>query len=269
MLKILLFGLGLLSTAVAEEEEKLKAREDQGLAAPGAWFEKTAGMSVLIKFEWRKSPKLREEWDRLEAIWEDSDYAGVFHANCFIMGDLCQRVGVKEKEHLDSKPTIMYGDPHHLLEYKGGRTFEELKAFAEKVLVPICSIHRLHLCDDEVHGRKKELIADYMKMSKGQLKKLMKDERIRQKNYERDNGRRVIDTWYREESKKLWHERDKRKADGEEYEKNFAWYTVEVKKLAVIVKSKQKAHDAEMRKQVAASHLLQSAFDHHRRQEEL
>jgi len=85
---------------------------------------------------------------------------------------LCERVGVK------GYPTLKYGDPSNLEDYKGGRSFADLKKFASENLKPMCSPSNLDLCDDE----KKAEINKLMEMSDEDLdaaiaekEKLLKD----------------------------------------------------------------------------------------------
>merc|ERR1739846_122723 len=67
---------------------------------------------------------------------------------------LCESVGVR------GYPTIKYGDPNDLQDYKGGRSFADLKKFAEG-LGPQCGPANLDLCDDA----KKKQIAEFLAMS--------------------------------------------------------------------------------------------------------
>lgn len=85
---------------------------------------------------------------------------------------LCERAGVK------GYPTLKYGDPNNLEDFKGGRTFADLKKFAEENLKPMCSPANLDLCDDD----KKAEIEKLMEMSEEDLdaavadkEKLLKD----------------------------------------------------------------------------------------------
>jgi len=56
---------------------------------------------------------------------------------------LCDSNGVK------GFPTLKYGDPSSLEDYKGGRDFKALKKFASENLKPMCSPTNIDLCDDE------------------------------------------------------------------------------------------------------------------------
>merc|ERR1712190_198317 len=77
--------------------------------------------------------------------------------------DKCNEVGVR------GYPTIKYGDPDDLQDYKGGRKFADLKKFAEG-LGPQCGPANLDLCDDS----KKAAIEAYQQMSADGREKLIK-----------------------------------------------------------------------------------------------
>mmetsp|Transcript_132198 Transcript_132198/g.229912 ORF Transcript_132198/g.229912 Transcript_132198/m.229912 type:complete len:128 (+) Transcript_132198:258-641(+) len=73
--------------------------------------------------------------------------------------ELCQTHGVR------GYPTIKYGDPGDMKDYNGGRSYEDLKKFADENLGPSCGPANLELCSDEV----KPKVEKYMKMSKDKL----------------------------------------------------------------------------------------------------
>merc|ERR1711915_958812 len=77
---------------------------------------------------------------------------------------LCEQVGVR------GYPTIKYGDPSDLQDYKGGRDFASLKKFAEG-LGPQCSPANMELCDDA----KKAQIKEFMALSQAARDKAIKD----------------------------------------------------------------------------------------------
>ena len=60
----------------------------------------------------------------------------------------------------------MYGDPHRLKEYHGGRKYEDLSEFANENLVPICSPAHLDLCDEDTRKR----LEEYLGMSKDEIR---------------------------------------------------------------------------------------------------
>mmetsp|Transcript_27654 Transcript_27654/g.86089 ORF Transcript_27654/g.86089 Transcript_27654/m.86089 type:complete len:131 (+) Transcript_27654:283-675(+) len=83
--------------------------------------------------------------------------------------DLCQ------KHQVQGYPTVKYGDPDDLQDYKGGRSFDDLKKFAEENLGPSCGPKHLDLCDEAV----KEKYQKFMTMSVGKLEgKIRNSEKV-------------------------------------------------------------------------------------------
>jgi len=90
-------------------------------------------------------------WEQLVEAYQGNDTALVGTADCVWDASLCFELGVRV-----DKPSIKYGDPNFNLEdYKGGRDFEALKAFADANLGPKCGPSHLELCDEE---KKAEII---------------------------------------------------------------------------------------------------------------
>merc|ERR1719336_1435854 len=87
----------------------------------------------------------------------------------------CDEVGVR------GYPTIKYGDPNDLQDYKGGRTFTELKKFADG-LGPQCGPGNLDLCDDE----KKAKIAEFSKLSASDREAQIKEKEAEMAKLEAD-----------------------------------------------------------------------------------
>jgi|Transcript_20015 uncharacterized coiled-coil protein SlyX len=109
---------------------------------------------------------MKPAWDKLMAEFKDSKSALVADVDCTAGGkDLCNEIGVK------GYPTIKYGDPNDLQDYKGGRDFVALKDFAEKNLGPQCGPANLDLCDDG----KKELITKFQAMTAAELEAAIKE----------------------------------------------------------------------------------------------
>jgi hypothetical protein len=103
---------------------------------------------------------MKPAWDKLMAEFKDSPTALVADVDCTAGGkELCNEVGVK------GYPSIKYGDPNNLEDYKGGRSFEDLKKFAEANLGPTCGPGNLDLCDDD----KKAQIQKFQAMSPAEL----------------------------------------------------------------------------------------------------
>jgi len=105
--------------------------------------------------------------------FKDSPTALVGDVDCTAEGkDLCSQHDVR------GYPSIKYGDVGDLKDYNGGRSYEDLKKFAEENLGPTCGPgENLELCDAET----KPKMEAYGKMSAGKL-----EGRIRNfiKNYE-------------------------------------------------------------------------------------
>jgi len=109
---------------------------------------------------------MKPAWDKLMEEFKDSKTALVGDADCTAAGKaLCDSVGVR------GYPTIKYGDPNNLEDYKGGRDFDSLKKFAEENLGPTCGPANLDLCNDE----KKALIDKFTKMSAAELEAAVKE----------------------------------------------------------------------------------------------
>merc|ERR1712176_909159 len=81
------------------------------------------------------------------------------------MGDLCTAQGVR------GYPTIKYGDPNNLEDYKGGRDYNALKKFADENLGPSCGPNNIDLCDAE----KKALVQKFQAMAAGDLDAAIKE----------------------------------------------------------------------------------------------
>jgi len=124
----------------------------------------TTGKTVFIKFfaPWcGHCKKMAPAWEKLATEWEDNKIGLVAEVDCTSDEgkSLCEANGVK------GYPTVKYGDPTSLEDYKGDRTYEALSKFANENLKPICSVNTMDLCDDE----KKAEIEKLMGLSKKDL----------------------------------------------------------------------------------------------------
>jgi hypothetical protein len=87
---------------------------------------------------------MKPDWDKLMDAFADSPSSLIGDVDCTAEGKpLCDANGVK------GYPTIKWGDPTALEDYKGGRDFDSLKKFAEENLKPMCSPANIDLCDDD------------------------------------------------------------------------------------------------------------------------
>ena len=87
--------------------------------------------------------KLKPDWDKLMGEFSGSASQLIADVDCTADGKpLCDANGVR------GYPTLKYGDPADLQDYQGGRTYDDLKKFAEESLKPMCSVTNIDLCDD-------------------------------------------------------------------------------------------------------------------------
>jgi hypothetical protein len=111
------------------------------------------------------------------AEFKDSKTALVADVDCTTEGKtLCSEIGVR------GYPSIKYGDPNNLEDYKGGRDFAALKKFAEDNLGPTCGPANLDLCDDA----KKADIEKFSKMSESDLEAAIKEKGDSMEKLEKD-----------------------------------------------------------------------------------
>merc|ERR1719195_219317 len=99
---------------------------------------------------------MKPDWDKLmEYAEKELKNVLVADVDCTAMGKpLCDMNGVR------GYPTLKYGDPYNLQDYKGGRTFEELSKFTAE-LGPTCSPDQLQSCSEE----EKKMITEFQAMS--------------------------------------------------------------------------------------------------------
>mmetsp|Transcript_92517 Transcript_92517/g.283260 ORF Transcript_92517/g.283260 Transcript_92517/m.283260 type:complete len:169 (-) Transcript_92517:122-628(-) len=119
---------------------------------------------------------MKPDWDKLVDAYKGSDTTLVADVDCTAAGkELCNQVGVR------GYPTIKYGDPNDLQDYKGGRDFAALKTFADG-LGPQCSPANLELCDDE----KKAKIKEFTEMGSAARDELIKAKEAEMEKVESD-----------------------------------------------------------------------------------
>jgi len=106
----------------------------------------------------------KPDWDKLMDAFADSETVLIADVDCTTEGKpLCEQFGVK------GYPTLKWGDPSNLEDYKGGRDYKSLEKFAKENLKPICSPSNIDLCDDE----KKAEIEKFTAMAGDELDKLI------------------------------------------------------------------------------------------------
>jgi len=95
---------------------------------------------------------MKPDWDKLMADFAGSSTQLIADVDCTAEGKpLCDSNGVR------GYPSIKWGDAADLQDYQGGRTYDDLKKFADENLKPICSPANLDLCDDEKKAQIKEI----------------------------------------------------------------------------------------------------------------
>jgi len=96
---------------------------------------------------------MKPAWDQLMDEFKDSKTACIADVDCTVHQDLCGKYGVQ------GYPTIKYGDVNNMEDYQGGRTFEDMSAFAKENLGPSCGPANLDLCDAEQKAKVEEALA--------------------------------------------------------------------------------------------------------------
>jgi len=137
-MKLLTFVLALLTVVGME-------------LTPENWDAETAGKKVFLKFLapwWGHCKKLKPTWDRLIKEFEKSETSLVADVDCTAGGkDLCQKFEIK------SYPTLKYGNPSDLQDYKSKRDYDSLLEFAKENLGPTCGPEHMELCDEEMKAK--------------------------------------------------------------------------------------------------------------------
>ena len=120
---------------------------------------------------------MKPAWDKLMDAFADSSTALIADVDCTAAGKpLCDANGVR------GYPTIKWGDPSALEDYKGGRDFATLKKFADENLKPMCSPSNIDLCDDD----KKAEIEKFQAMPSADLDALIKEKEAEMDKAEKD-----------------------------------------------------------------------------------
>ena len=132
------------------------------------WADATSGKTVFVKFfaPWcGHCKKMKPDWDKLMAEYSGSKDILIADVDCTAGGkSKCDEVGVR------GFPTLKYGDPDDLQDYKGGRSFSDISEFA-KGLGPQCGPGNRDLCDDA----KKKLIDEYLALEASKRETMIKE----------------------------------------------------------------------------------------------
>eukprot|EP00928_Gymnodinium_smaydae_P007590 TRINITY_DN1271_c0_g1_i1.p1 TRINITY_DN1271_c0_g1~~TRINITY_DN1271_c0_g1_i1.p1 ORF type:complete len:171 (+),score=55.12 TRINITY_DN1271_c0_g1_i1:384-896(+) len=109
---------------------------------------------------------MKPAWDEVMRIYENHDKIRIAGVDCTSSGqELCQRFKVA------GYPTIKYGDPDDMQDYKGGRSLQDLLKFVEGMR-PSCSAYNLEPCTPE----QLKDIEKYRAMSSESREKSIKEE---------------------------------------------------------------------------------------------
>jgi len=141
---------------------------------------------------------MKPDWDKLMATFKDHESILVADVDCTAKGQsLCSELGVQ------GYPTIKYGSPDDLQDYKSGRDYASLEAFA-KELKPACSPAKIDVCNDE----QKAEIQKFQKMSPEEREKEIADKTAQIEKLEEDFKTLL------EGLQQQYQEADKKKEDG-------------------------------------------------------
>jgi len=137
---------------------------------------------------------MKPDWDKLTAEFEGSENVLIADVDCTAGGQAkCNEVGVR------GYPSIKYGDPDDLQDYNGGRTYDDLKKFANS-LGPSCGPAHMDLCDEE----KKAEIAKLQALEPDKREALIKEKEAELEKLEADFKKFIegLNKQYQESSKK-------------------------------------------------------------------
>lgn len=110
---------------------------------------------------------MKQDWEKLAEEWNNHDIGLVAEVDCSAEGrPLCDANGIR------GFPTMKWGDPSSLEDYNGGRSFDDLDAFAKEHLKPVCSPANVDLCE----GEKKKQIDNFMQLGTDELEDKIKAE---------------------------------------------------------------------------------------------
>lgn len=140
----------------------------------------TPSTSLPIQHRCSYCKRLEPDWDKLAKRWNGHEIGLVAQVDCTDNEQgggkqLCKYLGI------ESYPTLKYGNPYDLEEYEGGRSIQELDAFAKANLVPQCSPENLDLCEPEM----RQQLETFLQMDEAELRALMAQEETKMETAER------------------------------------------------------------------------------------
>jgi len=124
---------------------------------------------------------MKPAWDRLMREFEESETALVADVDCTADGkELCTKVGVK------GYPTLKYGDPNNLEDYKGGRDYDDLLTFAKENLGPTCGPDNMGLCDADQKAKIEAIMAKGLETLEAEITELDDSIKAAEENFEKE-----------------------------------------------------------------------------------
>jgi len=124
---------------------------------------------------------MKPAWDRLMREFEESETALVADVDCTADGKaLCSKVGVK------GYPTLKYGDPNNLEDYKGGRDYDDLLTFAKENLGPTCGPDNMELCNAEEKAKIEAIMAKGLETLNAEIKEIDDTIKNAEENFEKE-----------------------------------------------------------------------------------
>jgi len=106
---------------------------------------------------------MKPAWDRLMGEYSTSANSLVGDVDCTVEEELCSTNGV------EGYPSIKWGTPGALVDYEGGREYDDLAAFAKANLGPSCGITTPQHCS----GEEKKDMEEAQKLSNDQIKEAL------------------------------------------------------------------------------------------------
>mmetsp|Transcript_102792 Transcript_102792/g.193274 ORF Transcript_102792/g.193274 Transcript_102792/m.193274 type:complete len:241 (+) Transcript_102792:60-782(+) len=129
----------------------------------------THGKTVFIKFfaDWcPNSRKMALDWLELSTAFHDHHEVLIGQANCPRQANL-----LCEELEIHAFPTLKYGNPHDLQEYKGERTYYALKNFTEFHLSDgHCGPDQMDLCPDVTKEKLEKYMTFTIKKLEGRMR---------------------------------------------------------------------------------------------------
>ena len=124
---------------------------------------------------------MKPDWDKLGDIFSDSKTVLIADVDCTTAGKpLCEKYGGK------GYPTLKYFNPPDETgeDYKGGRSFDDLKKFADTELGPGCSVDTIENCSDQQKKDLETYIAMKAEERDAMLKELKESVETAEKTHE-------------------------------------------------------------------------------------